>query len=69
MRTASGKHWVSEIECSRLIQWNGTWQRVDVIAEPLRQQHRESFRPLSVECRNGATKPVVELPLVKRNLS
>ena len=27
----SGKHWVSEIECSRNILWNGQWQRVDTV--------------------------------------
>lgn len=53
---AAGKHWVSEIECSRLILWNGQWKRVDAVAQQLRQQHRESFRSLSVKCRNGETK-------------
>jgi hypothetical protein len=52
----AGKHWVSEIECSRLILWNGQWQRVDAVAGQLRQEHRESFRPLQVKCRNGETK-------------
>ena len=53
---ASGKHWVSEIECSRLILWNGQWRRVDAVATELRQQHPESFRPLQVRCRNGEVK-------------
>lgn len=53
---ASGKHWTSEIECSRLILWNGQWLRVDAIAQQLRQQHPESFRRVSVKCRNGETK-------------
>ncbi|UBF24264.1 hypothetical protein K9N68_21445 [Kovacikia minuta CCNUW1] len=39
----SGKHWVSEIECSRLIWWNGQWCRVDAVATQLRLEHRESF--------------------------
>jgi hypothetical protein len=26
----AGKHWVSELECSRHIQWQGQWQRVDI---------------------------------------
>jgi len=29
---ASGKHWVSELECSRLLLWNGQWGRVDAVA-------------------------------------
>lgn len=51
-----GKHWVSEIECSRHIQWHGEWQRVDAVAESLRQEHPESFRYKKVKCRNGETK-------------
>jgi hypothetical protein len=52
----SGKHWVSEIECSRLILWNGQWRRVDAVATELRQQHPESFRSLQVRARNGELK-------------
>jgi len=51
-----GKHWVSEIECSRHIQWHGEWQRVDAVAESLRKEHPESFRYKKVKCRNGETK-------------
>jgi hypothetical protein len=51
-----GKHWVSEVECSRHIQWQGQWQRVDAVAAALRQEHPESFRALQVRCRNGETK-------------
>lgn len=51
-----GKHWVSEIECSRHIQWFGEWQRVDAIAEELRKEHPEGFRHISVKCRNGEIK-------------
>ena len=51
-----GKHWVSELECSRHIQWQGRWQRVDAVAAGLRRDHRESFRPVRVRCRNGETK-------------
>lgn len=50
------KHWVSELERSRLIQWQGQWRRVDAIAAELRTQHPESFRPLQVRCRNGKVK-------------
>jgi hypothetical protein len=27
-----GKHWVSEIECSRHINWMGQWRRVDEVS-------------------------------------
>src|SRR5512143_86841 len=39
----SGKHWVSEVEVSRHIQWQGQWRRVDDVAAELRRQHPESF--------------------------
>lgn len=52
----SGKHWVSEIECSRLILWHGQWCRVDAVATQLCLEHRESFRQLQVRCRNGELK-------------
>jgi len=52
----SGKHWVTELECSRHINWQGHWRRVDEVAQDLRQQHPESFRPVMVRCRNGETK-------------
>jgi hypothetical protein len=51
-----GKHWVSEVEVSRHIQWVGQWRRVDEVAAELRQQHPESFRPVEVSCRNGEEK-------------
>jgi len=51
-----GKHWVSELECTRHINWSGKWQRVDTIAEGLRQEHPESFRHIKVNCRNGEIK-------------
>jgi hypothetical protein len=53
---SSGKHWVSEIESSRLILWQDKWCRVDAVATQLRTEHPESFRPLSVRCRNGEVK-------------
>jgi hypothetical protein len=52
----AGKHWVSELECSRHIHWQGLWQRVETVAEALRRDHPESFRPVRVRCRNGETK-------------
>lgn len=54
----AGKHWVSELECSRHIHWQGQWQRVDTVAHTLRQAHPESFRAVRVRCRNGETKLV-----------
>ena len=53
---SKGKHWVSEIESSRLILWNDEWQRIDGVAKRLREQHPESFRKVRVRCRNGARK-------------
>ena len=51
-----GKHWVSALESSRHIQWQGRWQRVDAVAAGLRRDHPDSFRPVRVRCRNGETK-------------
>ena len=51
-----GKHWVSEVECSRNIHWSGEWQRVDWVEEKLRHEHPESFRHIKVKCRNGEIK-------------
>jgi hypothetical protein len=53
---SKGKHWVSEIESSRLILWKDEWRRVDDVATELRQQHPESFRKVTVRCRNGGKK-------------
>ncbi|MGH9855527.1 MAG: IS701 family transposase, partial [Blastocatellia bacterium] len=47
------KHWVSEIECSRHINWQGQWRRVDGVWEELRTKHPESFRPIKAKGRNG----------------
>jgi hypothetical protein len=52
-----GKHWVSELECSRHINWHGQGRRVDQVAAELRGPHPESFRPVTVSCRHGITKP------------
>jgi hypothetical protein len=51
-----GKHWVSELESSRHILWKDQWRRIDEVAMELRQQHPESFRRVSVRCRNGEQK-------------
>src|SRR5919197_723399 len=53
----TGKHWVSELECSRHIHWQGQWQRVDAVAQALRQAHPERFFAGRGHCRNGETKP------------
>src|SRR5262245_20212992 len=52
----AGKHWVSEVECARHIQWQGQWRRVDGVAAELPHGHPESFRPVRVRCRNGDLK-------------
>ncbi len=53
---SKGKHWVSELECSRNIHWQGQWRRIEAVAAELRQLHPESFRCVRVRCRNGETK-------------
>jgi hypothetical protein len=53
---SKGKHWVSELESSRHILWKDEWRRIDDVARELRQLHPESFRQVSVRCRNGETK-------------
>jgi hypothetical protein len=53
---SKGKHWVREVESSRHILWQEEWRRIDEVAKELRQQHPQSFRKVSVRCRNGATK-------------
>ena len=52
----AGKHWVSELERSRHIHWQGQWRRVDAVAAELRCAHPASFRPVRVRCRNGEIK-------------
>lgn len=52
----SGKHWVSEIEKNRNINWQGSWTRVDVVAEELRKNSQSSFHHCQVKGRNGETK-------------
>jgi hypothetical protein len=52
----AGKHWVSELERSRHIHWQGQWRRVDAVAQELGRAHPDSFRPVRVRCRHGETK-------------
>lgn len=53
---ASGNHWTSEIESSRLVLWNGQWCQVDSVATQLGAEHPQSFRHLHVRCRNTEVK-------------
>jgi hypothetical protein len=61
-----GKHWVSEIEKSRLILWKGEWQQVQALAEHLRQAHPESFQQKNVRCRNQEIREVLVFTKVLR---
>ena len=53
-----GKHWVTEIERSRNIMWDGQWQRIEKVAMKLKNDHPESFRHKSVRCRNGKKRDI-----------
>jgi hypothetical protein len=59
---SKGKHWVSEVGSSRHILWKDQWQRIDDVATELRQTHPESFRKVSVRCRNGVQKQFWAFP-------
>jgi hypothetical protein len=55
---ASGKHWVSEIESSRLILWQGQWQRVDGRRSGLAPRTSGEFsRPKSSPAATGRNEP------------
>ena len=51
-----GKHWLSEIEKSRNINWKGEWRRVDSVTDELRRTHPEAFRKHTATLRNGRTR-------------
>jgi hypothetical protein len=53
-----GKHWVSELEKTRLILWDGQWQQVQTVAQGLRQAHPERFQSKKVRCRNGEIREI-----------
>jgi hypothetical protein len=55
----AGKHWVSELECSRHIQWQGQWQRVDTVAHTLQQAHPGKFSCRAVALSQWADEAVV----------
>lgn len=53
-----GKHWVSEIEKTRLILWEGQWIQAQLIDEHLTQNHPDSFRYKKVSCRNDEMREI-----------
>lgn len=53
---AAGKHWVSALESSRLLHWQGQWRRVDEVAVALRTHYPSSLRQLQVTGRNRDEK-------------
>jgi hypothetical protein len=53
---SSGKHWVSEVESSRHLNWQGLWRRVDEVAAELRVQAPQSFWRVKVKGRNGEVR-------------
>jgi hypothetical protein len=63
---SKGKHWVSEIECSRNINWNGNWIRVDSLDEKLKEESPESFRKIRLKVRNGDIKDYMVFTKVVR---
>ncbi len=50
------KHWVSEVERTRHIQWEGKWRAVQDVEAQLRVEYPQSFRRIEVRCRNGERK-------------
>jgi hypothetical protein len=60
------QHGVSEVECSRPIQWQGQGRRVDAVAAERRRDHPESFRLVRGRCRNGNVKQLGALTKVVR---
>jgi hypothetical protein len=53
-----GKQGVSEVACSRHIQWQGHWRRVDAVAAGLRRAPPASLRAGRIRGRTGETKQV-----------
>lgn len=51
-----GKHWTSELEVSRHINWKGNWRRIDGVAAYLKEQHPEGFRRVEFQTRSGKYK-------------
>ena len=61
-----GKHWVSELEVSRPIQWQGDFWRVDEVAADWRHPHPESVRAMRVSGRHGEETVFFALTTVVR---
>jgi len=53
---SQGKVWLSEVEQSRNIFWQGQWRRVDDVDALLRKFHPEAFRRYAVPVRSGETR-------------
>lgn len=53
-----GKHWVSELEKSRNILFDGKWQRIDLVDDFLRKTRPQSFRRKEIKRLNGEKKTV-----------
>lgn len=47
------KHWVSELEISRNVLWQGKWTRIDEVEQWLKENSPKSFRQYSVKLRAG----------------
>ncbi|MGE0823621.1 MAG: hypothetical protein AB7G75_18730 [Candidatus Binatia bacterium] len=43
-----GKHWISSIPGSQVVQWGGPWVQLEEVAARLRHTTPKSFRPLRV---------------------
>jgi len=52
----TGKHWVSELEGSCRIQWEGPWRSLERVAEDLRRESSLSFRSFFIRLPNKETK-------------
>lgn len=51
-----GKHWVSELECSRNVFWDNEWKRIDEVAKYLKEDSPQSFRFIQAPQRSGKCK-------------
>ena len=47
------KHWVSELEISRNVLWQGKWKRIDEVSQSLKDNSAKSFRHHNVKLRTG----------------
>jgi len=51
-----GKHWVSELEVSRNVNWKGNWLRLDNLAKELKNNPEINFREIKFTAYNGKEK-------------